>query len=532
MTFSDTQAKRIIGQAYFIGLALLAASLTLSPFGMSVAQFLLVGVWLADGVVRHDFNEKWHRFTHDWVAVLLVGLYLLHVAGLAYSSDFQYAFKDLRVKLPLLILPFVLSSMLPLSKKRRDLLLNLYVLSVVVGTFFSFRAYLKHEYADIREISLFISHIRFCLQIVFCIFITGYYLVRRHSPWWGRLLEVVVMAWLCYILYVFESLSGYVAFCAAFVVSLAYAFFRWEKGWAWRAGLLSVFLLVGVLAAVYAYRVIAPLARVERVDLASLDPITAQGNRYWHDTTCLAVEDGRYVGLYYCRKELQETWPQRSDLPLDGRTENGENLEATLVRYLTSKGLRKDAEGVMALTAVDVRNIEQGVANYNNWKHPGIRARLSSTLFEYNQYRKHNNPNGGSLSQRIEYTRASLFLIKQHPLFGVGTGDIPNAYRQAYDDLESPLAPEYRHKAHNQYLSITVGFGVLGLLVFLAVLVLPYLSHKKYRTYLYTVFLCIIMVSMFPEDTIETQAGVSFYALFNAVFLLASRKEQPENEIS
>ena len=211
---------------------------------------------------------------------------------------------------------------------------------------------------------------------------------------------------------------------------------------------------------------------------------------------------------------------------LCGLTQNGKNLEATLARYLTSKDLHKDAEGVMALDDQDIRNVEQGIANYNNWLHPGVRARISSTLFEYSLYRKTNNPNGGSLSQRIEYTRASLYLIKEHPLFGIGTGDAPDLYQQAYNELDSPLDLSYRRRAHNQYLSITVAFGAVGLLLFLAVLLLPYCSNKKYRTYLYTIFLCIILLSMLPEDTIETQAGVTFFAFFEALFLLA----HPNNE--
>ena len=151
-------------------------------------------------------------------------------------------------------------------------------------------------------------------------------------------------------------------------------------------------------------------------------------------------------------------------------------------------------------------------------------ARLSETVFEYNQYRRYNNPNGGSLSQRIEYTRASLYLIKQHPVFGVGTGDIPNAYQRAYDELNSPLETQFRHKAHNQYLSFTVGFGIVGLLVFLFSLLFPYCSTRHNRTYLYTVFLVIILLSMLPEDTLETQAGTMLFALFNSLLIFASPK--------
>ena len=338
--------------------------------------------------------------------------------------------------------------------------------------------------------------------------------------------------WFAYQIYIFESLSGYLAFAGLIAATLLYLYFTKVRSTGWRVVGLIVVIAVPLVAGLLVYRSFNRLLTAEPVDNAALDAKTAQGHDYWHDTVCFPVEDGKYTGLYFCRPEMREAWNQRSPLDYDGLTLNGENLEATLTRYLTSKGLRKDASGVAALTDEDFRHVENGVANYNNYVHPGLKARLSETAFEYNQYRRYNNPNGGSLSQRIEYTRASFHLIRQHPIFGVGTGDIPSAYQRAYDELQSPLEPQFRHKAHNQYLSITVGFGIVGLLIFLVTLLLPYCSAKRCRTYLYTIFLVIALLSMLPEDTIETQAGVTWFALFNSllIFAFGKREDEPKKE--
>ena len=314
------------------------------------------------------------------------------------------------------------------------------------------------------------------------------------------------------------------------VASLVYVFFNKVQGTLWRTAFLILIIGIPTAAGIYGYRLASSLLTPPAVDFNSLDKKTAQGHDYQHDTVAFPVEDGKYVGLYLCRPEMREAWNSRSTLDYNGLTLNGENLEATLVRYLTSKDLRKDAEGVATLTDQDIQNVEQGIANYVNWSHPGIHARLSSTLFEYGLYRSNNYPNGGSLSQRFEYTKASIYLIKKHPVFGVGTGDIPNAYKQAYDELQSPLRQEFRHKAHNQYLSITVGFGIVGLLLFLIVLLYPYFSSKRYRTYCYTIFLVILLISMLPEDTIETQAGASWFAFFNSLLIFASKNEDSHLE--
>ena len=515
-------------QAYVLGLMMVAVGLTLSPFLMGMSQFWLVAVFVVDCFSTKSINKKLLRFWNNKPAVLLVAFYLMHVVGLLYTTDFEYAMKDLRVKLPILVMPFILSSIPPLGHKRFNQVMLVYVLSVFIATIFSSVSYWRHDYEDVREISHFISHIRFCLNIVFCIAIIFWYIATTEVPGStfstrfaiNRYLQYFLAFWFVYQIYIFESLSGYVVLAAVVVVSLLYAFLRWKRGRGWRIGIgigAGVLLVVGIILAAHWLK---PFVELRPVDFNTLEKKTALGNDYWHDTIHNPVEDGQYVGLYYCRKELQEAWTQRSELPFEGKTLNDENLEATLARYLTSKGLRKDAEGVMALTDEDIRNIEQGVANYNNWKHPGLRARLSSTLFEYNLYRRFNNPNGGSLSQRIEYTRAAFHLIRQHPWFGVGTGDVPQAFRQTYDEIHSPLKEEFRFRAHNQYLSIAVAFGLVGLAFFLIVLLWPYFSSKKSRTYLYTVFLCIILLSMFPEDTLETQAGASLFAFFEALLLV------------
>jgi hypothetical protein len=565
---SQASIRPYLNQAYLLGLLMVAVGLTLSPFLMGMSQFWLVLVWLVDGCVgrnqnenvipsgasakgngiyfHSDFKSKFSRFWHNKAAVLLVAFYLMHVVGLLWTSDFEYALKDLRVKLPILVMPFVLSSMEPLDRKRFDFVMLVYVLSVFIATLFSSASYWRHDYEDIREISHFISHIRFCLNIVFCIAIIGWYIVKAKVPEpvegptieieepsktvsaFGikkvidRFLQWFLLFWFIYQIYIFESLSGYMILAAVVIVSAVYAFLRWKKGRGWRIGIGVSALLLLAIAAVVALHIVKPMMEVKPVDFSSLDKKTAQGNYYWHDTIYYPVEDGKYVGLYFCRTELQDAWSQRSDLPFDGTTANGENLEATLARYLTSKDLRKDAQGVMALTDEDIHNIEQGVANYNNWKHPGLHSRLSSTLFEYNLYRRFNNPNGGSLSQRIEFTRASFHIIGQHPWFGVGTGDVPQTFAQTYDEIHSPLKEEFRFRAHNQYLAIAVAFGLVGLAFFLFVLLYPWFSSKRNHTYLYLVFLCIMMLSMFSEDTLETQAGATLFAFFEALLLFAA----------
>jgi O-antigen ligase len=74
-------------------------------------------------------------------------------------------------------------------------------------------------------------------------------------------------------------------------------------------------------------------------------------------------------------------------------------------------------------------------------------------------------------------------------------------------------------RAHNQFLTIFAAFGIFGLLWFLATLILPPLILKVRRDYYFNFFLVISILSMLNEDTLETQAGVTFFAFFYVIFL-------------
>ena len=248
-----------------------------------------------------------------------------------------------------------------------------------------------------------------------------------------------------------------------------------------------------------------------------LDTHTKSGNPYVFDTIHYGVEDGRYVGFYLSEKEMLDAWNERSDKKIERKFDDG---YGSLVRYLTSKDLRKDAEGVSQLTDADVRNIENGISNYNYIANPGIKTRIMKILVAYGNYNKSGDANGSSVFQRVEYIKASLNIIKKNPLLGVGTGDIADVFANYYEETNSKLLPEYRFRSHNQYLAITVAFGLVGLIWYLFSLLYP-LSEKRNRNYIYLVFLLIMMLSMLTEDTLETQIGVTLFAFFNSFLVFA-----------
>ena len=161
-------------QTFFVLLVLLGMSIPLSRFAMSSFQFLLLFAWLLDGLslsvlsrffrkcnpfeaiyqtikyllnlIASNIVDKTALFWQNKTALVIASIFALHLIGLIHTSDFEYAIKDLRAKIPLLILPLMLASMPRLSLKQIHILLVFYVLAVFGGTIISLNEYLKQDF--------------------------------------------------------------------------------------------------------------------------------------------------------------------------------------------------------------------------------------------------------------------------------------------------------------------------------------------------------------------------------------------------
>ncbi|GAP45221.1 O-Antigen ligase [Lentimicrobium saccharophilum] len=531
----------------FYTLVLLAISIPLSEFGMSISQFILLGIWIFQGSgtyaagcygsngkmqrmlfsIRNiliSLSGKFRMLFNNPAAMVVVSLYLLHVAGTLYSSDLNYALKDLRIKLPLLSIPVILATSPGISAGRFRKLMIFFTLAVFTGTLASTYVLLTKNVSDPRDLSIFISHIRFSLTICFAIFILIYFLIhKKYNHKLSRFIIAAGILWFLLFLFILESITGIFITGLLTLIFLGYYIFT-VRGQLLRLSVAVAGIILTVASVYYFRSFVKDFTSASPVDFSTLDKYTEFGTPYIHDTCTYGIENGQFVGLFLCPTELRHEWNKRSKLSYDGVDKKGHELNYTLIRFLHSKGYRKDARGVRKLTDAEIRHIENGVANADYLENFNLKSRFEQIAMGYSNYIRHGDPNASSVMQRFEYWKTSIHIVKKHWLTGVGTGDLNDAFYKAYNETGSKLQEDYRKRSHNQFLAIFIAFGVFGLAWFLFTLIYPAFKLGKFSDYYYVVFFIIIFMSMLTEDTLETQAGATFFAFFNALLLFGRRR--------
>ena len=124
----------------------------------------------------------------------------------------------------------------------------------------------------------------------------------------------------------------------------------------------SLLLFTLIIATVIIFQIESFYKITEPVP-SKTDLVTINGNDYLHFPERKDIENGRLVWMYICEDEMIKAWNDRSSLDYNGKDKKGQDLRFTLIRYVTSAGLRKDSVGVSKLTVGDILNIENGIAN-------------------------------------------------------------------------------------------------------------------------------------------------------------------------
>jgi hypothetical protein len=510
---------------YILGLCVFAASLPLSKTFLTLSQIALGLAWL----LHTNYKEKKELLIQNRILWWFPALLLLHFTFLYNTENFDYAWRDIVIKAPLFVIPFILASMPKPSRKELCWVIGIFIAAVLSVAIIGISMYLLGEWqymekvTNFRYYSPFVSHIRFSLMAVFVITLLVFAYKEKFVSFW---LALPIVITLVIHLIIMESITG-----IGILLIIGLPLFMKLMGWRYKKDGAKILYISSILAAVVGFFILYEakdifIAKDDR--MASLQK-TAQGNDYMNDEMNTAKENGYYIYRYICYKELHEEWDKRKT-KYKFSTLNPKDkgyLEGTLIRYLTSLGYKKDAEGLKKLSDEDIANIEIGEANAKNVEMNPIRKRIRELLWETDAYISNPSPGGNSLTQRFIFWKTGLDIVESYPLTGVGSGDVQVAFNKQFDLNKSPLDKEHRLHTHNQYITFWVSFGVFGLFFFLTMIAHLYIfSNQLEFRFVSQMFTIIMILSMISEDTLETQAGVSLFVFFFSLFWTRQSSEE------
>jgi O-antigen ligase len=135
-----------------------------------------------------------------------------------------------------------------------------------------------------------------------------------------------------------------------------------------------------------------------------------------------------------------------------------------------------------------------------------------------NMIREPDSKEQNSTSIRLNIWKISADLISEHPVLGVGTGDLKEELVRKYEEYNYEYGIRTRISPHNQVLHTAVILGLLGVLSLLLMLGGAFVLAWKNRDWLYLLFIVIVFLNCMTESILERQAGILFFAFMNSLF--------------
>ncbi len=497
---------------HLFGLSGIAIGIPLNKVVMSIGMMFVVLNLILEG----NFKNYYQNLKTNKAYLFILGFFLLHVFSILWSSNFEYYIDDLRVKLPLLVLPTVIVAKPILKDLHIKIILWCFTISTLLISLINFLSYqqvfAERVYQDVRGMSLFSSHIRLSIIISMVIIILITFL-RKKNIRLNTLLTIFI-AWLMFYTIYSQVLSGIITLFAGLSI---YTIIRL---WNTRKWMLIPFFSISLFSIIYLLVWMFSPVEISKKDYLDIDLKTINGNEYVHVFKYISPVNNQPTHLYICNPEIHQNWSHYSEIPIDSLDKKGQPIKETLIRYLFSKNLRKDSVGLTQLSQTDVRRIEQGETNVHE---KGFISRLYGVKY---QIINSSDPNGHSLLQRMEFWKNGWQIFSKNIIIGVGSGDVQDEFNKQYTLNNSKLRVENRKRAHNYFLTILLTFGVIGFIYFVWMIAYFIRFNFQNTTMIGLLFMVIFLASFLVEDTIETQTGVTFFGLFYGLYSLKRERKK------
>lgn len=129
-----------------------------------------------------------------------------------------------------------------------------------------------------------------------------------------------------------------------------------------------------------------------------------------------------------------------------------------------------------------------------------------------------------STSIRLDIYQCSINQFIKSPIIGYGWGDVKGTLNECYE-IENPNLLLKNYNSHNQFLSILLSTGIVGLFVFFFYFYFIFKFSNKSENQLLFFLLLYFGLNMLSENILEREDGVVLFSFFINLFLFNSEKK-------
>jgi O-antigen ligase len=132
-----------------------------------------------------------------------------------------------------------------------------------------------------------------------------------------------------------------------------------------------------------------------------------------------------------------------------------------------------------------------------------------------------------SNTARILVWETSWEIIKENPLWGVGTGDVLEQLQKRNTEKGYTGVVNLNLNAHNQFLNTQLALGIFGTLILLIIFFVLLTYPAPEYSFFIRLVVIIFLTTMLTESFLERQSGIMPFTFFAAIYGWMRKNRQP-----
>lgn len=157
---------------------------------------------------------------------------------------------------------------------------------------------------------------------------------------------------------------------------------------------------------------------------------------------------------------------------------------------------------------------------------PSLNNRLRNSLEDLQTVNQQSDPNDRSFAQRVEAWKASVHIMEERPVTGLGMHDLSAAMDSAHTANGSRVLPWNRKMPHNQYLESGIQGGYPAVAICVLAMLFPLVAAWRMRSKPLFAFFAMLAVASVFESLMEQQSGVLWMVFWTVVAASTTNKQE------